>query len=120
VHERRFRPFKISHAQRRFVKVDLQKETSAAWSICSLIATTGGMRGDPAGTRPDLKVHALKTILQSNPDVRKLRAIWALHVTGGLTDWDAIDLLSHENTSAPGPGAHRGRRKAPDAKLRVR
>jgi len=44
-------------------------------------------------------VHArLKTILQSNPDVtRKLRAIWALHVTGGLTDPDALELLSHEN-----------------------
>jgi hypothetical protein len=44
-------------------------------------------------------VHArLKTILQANPDVtRKLRALWALHVTGGLSEADLIGLLSHDS-----------------------
>ena len=45
----------------------------------------------------DAKVHArLKHILQTNPDVtRKLRALWALHVTGGLTNQDTVELLGH-------------------------
>src|SRR5690606_1289853 len=33
-----------------------------------------------------------------NPDVtRKLRALWALHVTRGLSDDDLTNLLSHES-----------------------
>jgi len=46
---------------------------------------------------PDAKVHAgLKRILQNNPDVtRKLRALWALHVTAGLTENDLLALLGH-------------------------
>ncbi|MFH5886258.1 PVC-type heme-binding CxxCH protein [Halalkalibaculum sp. DA3122] len=48
---------------------------------------------------PDQQVHnALKEILNQNPDItRKLRALWSLHVTHGLTDQDYIDLLDHEN-----------------------
>ena len=67
-------------------------------------------------------MHArLKTILQSNPDVtRKLRAIWALHVTGGLTDQDAIELLSHENEYVRAWAVQliAEDRNAPDAALR--
>ena len=46
---------------------------------------------------PDAKVHAgLKRILHENPDVtRQLRALWALHVTGGLTENDLLALLGH-------------------------
>ena len=37
-------------------------------------------------------------MLRDNPDVtRKLRAIWALHVTDGLREQDLLDLLGHEN-----------------------
>ena len=48
---------------------------------------------------PDAKVHAgLKRILHDNPDVtRKLRALWALHVTGGLTESDLLPLLAHNS-----------------------
>jgi hypothetical protein len=48
---------------------------------------------------PDAKVHAgLKRILNDNPDVtRKLRALWALHVTGGLTENDLMALLTHDS-----------------------
>jgi HEAT repeat protein len=47
----------------------------------------------------DAKVHErLKRMLRDNPDVtRKLRALWALHVTHGLTERDLQDLLEHEN-----------------------
>jgi putative membrane-bound dehydrogenase-like protein len=96
------RIFKISHVSDRFVKVDLQKETSDRLVDLQLHRNDWYVRHarrilQERGSDP--KVHArLKTILQTNPDVtRKLRAIWALHVTGGLTDPDAIDLLSHEN-----------------------
>src|SRR4029453_219977 len=48
---------------------------------------------------PDAKVHAgLKKILNDNPDVtRKLRALWALHVTAGLTENDLLALLGHDS-----------------------
>jgi hypothetical protein len=48
---------------------------------------------------PNKKVHrALKKMLSSNPDVtRKLRALWALHVTKGLSEKELVKLLSHEN-----------------------
>lgn len=48
---------------------------------------------------PNKRVHkALKEILRNNPDVtRKLRALWALHVTKGLSDEDLIALLDHKN-----------------------
>jgi len=41
---------------------------------------------------------ALKKILTDNPEIpRKLRAIWALFSTGGLTEKDLTALLDHEN-----------------------
>jgi putative membrane-bound dehydrogenase-like protein len=48
---------------------------------------------------PDQDVHTeLRNILDDNPDVtRKLRALWALHVTKGMTDQNYIELLDHEN-----------------------
>src|SRR5690606_13484917 len=43
------------------------------------------------------EVHAgLWKIFNENPDVtRKLRALWALHVTNGISDKQALDLLDH-------------------------
>jgi hypothetical protein len=48
---------------------------------------------------PDPKVHAqLKAMLREAPDVpRKLRALWALHVTKGLTEPDLLELVGHES-----------------------
>ena len=48
---------------------------------------------------PDPAVHAaLKRILRDNPDVtRKLRALWALHVTDGLTEPELLALLESES-----------------------
>jgi hypothetical protein len=96
------RIFKISHANDRFVKVDLQKETSERLADLQLHRNDWYVRHARRILQergPDPKVHArLEAIVQSNPDVtRKLRAIWALHVTGGLTDQDRLELLSHEN-----------------------
>ena len=48
---------------------------------------------------PNPTVHArLKRMLQEQADpTRKLRAIWALHVTGGLTETDLLALLDAES-----------------------
>ena len=120
------RIFKISHVNDRFVKVDLQKETSERLVDLQLHRNDWYVRHARRILQergPDPKVHArLKTILQTNPDVtRKLRAIWALHVTGGLTDQDAIELLSHESEYVRALGGAAARAKAgtaPDAALR--
>jgi hypothetical protein len=41
---------------------------------------------------------ALRKILTENPDVtRKLRALWALFVSGGVSDKELLPLLDHES-----------------------
>jgi len=96
------RIFKISHAGDRFVKVDLRKETSERLVDLQLHRNDWYVRHARRILQergPDPKVHArLRTILQTNPDVtRKLRALWALHVTDGLSEGDLIGLLSHDS-----------------------
>jgi hypothetical protein len=51
------------------------------------------------GVGTDPATHeALRTILTDNPDApRKLRALWALHVTGGLSEADLLALLDHDH-----------------------
>jgi putative membrane-bound dehydrogenase-like protein len=45
----------------------------------------------------------LRAILRDNPDVtRKLRALWALHVTGGLDDKHLSELLDHQEETIRG------------------
>ena len=104
------RIFKISHVSDRFVKVDLQKETSERLVDLQLHRNDWYVRHARRILQergPDPKVHArLKTIVQSNPDVtRKLRAIWALHVTGGLDrSGRARAAVTRERVRhAPGP-----------------
>jgi hypothetical protein len=96
------RIFKISHTGDKWVQVDLAKMTSEQlvdlqrqhndWYVrhARRILQERG---------PDPKVHErLKRMLHDNPDVtRKLRALWALHVTKGLTERDLQDLLTHES-----------------------
>jgi putative membrane-bound dehydrogenase-like protein len=96
------RIFKISHEKDRWVQVDLQKLGSDALVDFQLHRNDWYVRHARRILQergPDPKVHArLKEILKTNPDVtRKLRAIWALHVTGGLSDRDKVELLDHEN-----------------------
>jgi hypothetical protein len=96
------RIFKISHVNDKFVKVDLQKEPSERLVDLQLHRNDWYVRHARRILQergPDPKVHArLKAMLQGNPDVtRKLRALWALHVTGGLDDADLVGLLAHEN-----------------------
>jgi len=96
------RIFKIRHQNDKWVKVDLSALSSDALVDLQLHRNDWYVRHarrilQERGANP--AVHAkLKTMLRDQPDVtRKLRALWALHVTDGLGDQDALALLDHEN-----------------------
>ncbi|HXH99279.1 MAG TPA: PVC-type heme-binding CxxCH protein [Sphingobacteriaceae bacterium] len=96
------RIFKISHQSDKWVQVNLAKLSDMElvnyqthkneWFVrnARLILQERG---------PNKKVHkALKNILNNNPDAtRRLRALWALHVTKGLDEKELIKLLDDQN-----------------------
>lgn len=96
------RIFKITHENDKWVQVDLRKATDLElvnhhlnnneWYVRqarTILQERGGNK----------QVYdALKQILNTNPDVtRKLRALWTLHVTNGLTEKELTDLLNNPN-----------------------
>ncbi len=96
------RIFKISYETDKWVQADLRKATDLElvnyqlnpneWYVRqarTILQERGGNK----------QVHdALKVILNSNPDItRKLRALWSLYVTNGLSEKELIDLLSNPN-----------------------
>jgi putative membrane-bound dehydrogenase-like protein len=96
------RIFKISHESDRWVQVDLAALPSADLVDLQLHRNEWYVRHARRLLQergPDPAVHApLRRMLQEQPDVtRKLRALWALHVTGGLAERDLLDLLAHGN-----------------------
>jgi putative membrane-bound dehydrogenase-like protein len=96
------RIFKISHHNDKWVKVDLSKASDMELVKYQLHANEWYVRQARTILQErgaNKKVHkALKEILAQNPDVtRKLRALWALHVTKGLAESDLTILLTHEN-----------------------
>jgi putative membrane-bound dehydrogenase-like protein len=96
------RIFKITHENDKWVQVNVAKASDMELVNYQLNANEWYVRQARTLLQergPNKKVHkALKKILAENPDAtRKLRALWALHVTKGLTEKDLIELLSHEN-----------------------
>ncbi len=96
------RIFKISNERDRWVQVDLRKQSSSALVDLQLQRNDWYVRHARRILQergPDPAVHArLKSILQNNADVtRKLRALWALYVTDGLTEQDLLGHLDHES-----------------------
>jgi len=96
------RIFKITHQNDKWVQVDLASASSRELVNYQLHPNEWYVRQARTLLQergPDKKVHkALKEILTSNPDpTRKLRALWALHVTKGLSDKELTALLAHEN-----------------------
>jgi putative membrane-bound dehydrogenase-like protein len=93
------RIYKVSYKDDRPVKVDLQKLNSQELVALQLHRNDWYVRHARRILQergPDPAVHAaLKRILRENPDVtRRLRALWALHVTDGLSDAELTALLS--------------------------
>src|SRR5690606_7457043 len=85
------RIYRISHENDRPVKVDLAAMSSQELVELQLHANDWYVRHARRILQergPDRAVHAsLKRILRDHPDVtRRLRALWALHVTQGLND----------------------------------
>ncbi len=96
------RIFKISHENDKWVQVDLSKATNAElvnYQLNSNEWYVRQARNILQERGPNQQVHeALKEILYKNPDVtRKLRALWALHVTKGLTEKELVALLANPN-----------------------
>ena len=96
------RIFKISHTGDTWVQVDLAKLSSEELVQMQLHRNDWYVRHARRILQergPDPKVRdGLKRILRDNPDVtRKLRAMWALHVTRGFSEGDLDALLDHEN-----------------------
>jgi putative membrane-bound dehydrogenase-like protein len=96
------RIFKISHSTDQWKKVDLYKAFDKELVECQLNKNEWYVRQARQILQergPNKKVHKmLKEILSSNPDeTRKLRALWALHVTKGMEEKDLLDLLSNDS-----------------------
>ena len=96
------RIFKINNVNDKWVKVDLQKLSSEKLVELQLNRNDWYVRHARRILQergPDPAVHAaLKRMLRDNPDVtRKLRALWALHVTEGLTEAELLELLKSDS-----------------------
>ena len=96
------RIFKISHKDDKAVTIDLAQKSNAELVEYQLHPNEWYVRHSRLLLQArgrDPQVHsALRKILTENPDItRKLRALWALHVTEGLKDEDLTTLLDHEN-----------------------
>jgi putative membrane-bound dehydrogenase-like protein len=96
------RIFKISHSTDQWKKVDLYKASDKELVEYQLNKNEWYVRQARQILQergPNKKVHKmLKEILANNPDeTRKLRALWALHVTEGLEEKDLLELLSNPN-----------------------
>lgn len=94
------RIFKITHRQDKWVTVDLAKKTDKELVDYQLhenefyVVHSRRLLQERGG---NAAIHAgLWKIFNDNPDVtRKLRALWALHVTKGVNEKQALDLLKH-------------------------
>ncbi|WP_040006093.1 PVC-type heme-binding CxxCH protein [Fibrisoma limi] len=96
------RIFKITHENDKWVQVDLTKASDKELVNYQLHPNEWYVRQARTILQergPNKKVHkALKEMLAKNPDAtRKLRALWALHVTQGLTEKELTALLSDES-----------------------
>ncbi len=92
------RLYKIVYTGAKPLRVDLQKASSAELVAMQLNQNDWYVRHARRILQergPDPAVHAaLEKIVQENPDeTRKLRALWTLHVTGGLKESVALGLL---------------------------
>jgi hypothetical protein len=93
-HEKTGRIYKIVYKDATFVKPDLARLSDAELVRLQLhkndwfVAHARRLLQERAAVRPEPKVHdALRAMLNDASETpRKLRALWALHVTGGLTE----------------------------------
>jgi putative membrane-bound dehydrogenase-like protein len=103
VHDRTLgRIFRISHEDDEWVQTDLASRSSLELVELQLHTNDWYVRQARRILQergPDGEVHqALWRILEDHPEVpRKLRALWALHVTQGISLEELEDLLEHQS-----------------------
>jgi hypothetical protein len=96
------RIFKISHKDDKWVQVNLYRASDMELVDYQLHENEWYVRQartilQERGGSPEIYA-ALKKILTDNPDTtRKLRAMWTLHVTDGLSEDDMAGLLDHSD-----------------------
>lgn len=96
------RIFKITHKDDKWVQVNLYKASDTELVNYQLHDNDWYVRHartilQERGGNSEV-YEALKKILNENPDItRKLRALWTLHVTNGLTQADLTGLLDHKD-----------------------
>lgn len=96
------RIFKISYETDKWVQADLRKATDLELVNYQLNPNEWYVRQartilQERGGNKEVN-DALKVILNTNPDIsRKLRALWTLYVTNGLSDKELVDLLSNQS-----------------------
>jgi len=96
------RIFKITHQQDKWVQVNLASKTSLELVELQLHENDFYVRHARRLLQErgaDKQVHdALWKIFNDNPEIpRKLRALWALHVTDGLPESRLLELLGHQD-----------------------
>ncbi|HZJ20362.1 MAG TPA: hypothetical protein VFD35_08440, partial [Pricia sp.] len=96
------RIFKITHKDDKWVQVNLYQSSDQELVDYQLHENEWYVRQartilQERGANPE--VHkALKKIVADNPDItRKLRALWTLHVTQGLSEAELRELLDHSD-----------------------
>jgi putative membrane-bound dehydrogenase-like protein len=96
------RIFKITHKDDKWVQVNLYEASDMELVNYQLHENEWYVRQartilQERGSNP--QVHkALKKIVADNPDItRKLRALWTLHVTQGLSEAELRELLNHSD-----------------------
>ena len=106
-HESTGRIYKIVYGNSPSVKPDLARRSDDELVALQLhrndwfVTHARRLLQERSAGKPDPKVHeGLLRILRENPDpTRKLRALWALHATGGATDELLLQLLDHREES---------------------
>jgi putative membrane-bound dehydrogenase-like protein len=101
------RIFKISYKQPKHVRVDLRKEPSAKLVELQLHKNDWYVRHARRILQergPDPAVHAAlaKFAFDHHDEARRLRGLWALHVTGGLTEERLAKALANERPAVRG------------------
>ncbi|MFK7846750.1 MAG: PVC-type heme-binding CxxCH protein [Rhodothermales bacterium] len=96
------RIYKITHENDQWVQVDLQSKSNEELAELQLHKNEWYVRHARRILQErgaDKKAHkALEQILKNNTDIpRRLRALWALYVSDGISDAALVDLLSDES-----------------------
>lgn len=119
------RIFRISHRLDQWEPVDLRGKSNAQLVDYQLheneFYVVNGRRILQERGGDEAVYKQLWEIFNSNPDItRKLRALWALHVTGGINEKQLTELLGHEdeNLRAWGIQLLAERKKVPEGAQR--